>query len=116
MGAMILAGCSGKSPSAQCEAFSADRATSILSGAGLVVDQAAAVKSTEHSKAWYVAIRFRGAGIEDGGVGVWATNDLVGGSIVSVDAVAKEFSSFPPDDAFAVTDKGAEDVRTCVQG
>lgn len=101
-------------PAVQCEAYSIDRAASILSESDVAVIRAAAVRSTEHSKAWYVAIRFRGPGIESGEVGVWATNDLAGGSIIAVDGFAKQFSNFPPDDGFSTTDAGASAARSCV--
>lgn len=112
--AVCSAGCSATAAkSTRCETYPSSRAASIL-GSGLVVDHAAAVKSEDHSKAWYVAIRFHGPGVESGEVGVWATNDLSGGTIIAVDGFAQQFSSFPPNDGFSSTDKGASEAKTCV--
>jgi hypothetical protein len=79
----------------------------------MTVDKAGAVKSTEHKKAYYVAVRFHGSGVKDG-IGVWATNDLNSGSIFSVDGFAKEFSDFPQQEGFSSTDHGADAAKTCV--
>ncbi len=79
----------------------------------MTVDETGAVKSTEHQKAYYVAIRFHGPGVDDE-TGVWATNGLDSGSIFSVDGFATEFSDFPKDDGFSSTDLGADAAKACV--
>ena len=115
--ALALSGCAGGAgggSSASCLPFSTTRAASILGdGSRLTVDGAGAVKSTEHQKAYYVAIRFSGPGV-DKQVGVWATNDLDAGQVFSVDAFAEQFSGFPTIDGFSSTDAGAEAARGCV--
>ncbi len=96
--------------------FPLERAATILGTAtGVTPVAAGAVKSTEHSKAWYVAIRFTGPGWgADGSVGVWATNDLESGGAVSVDAFAEAASGIYKDNRFSITDSGAEEALSCV--
>ena len=122
LAALTVAGCSAYAPTPtflgqvqepDCLPFAPSRAQEILGGSGMTVDKAGAVKSTEHQKAYYVAIRFHGPGVDDE-TGVWATNDLDSGSIFSVDGFAKEFSDFPMHDGFSSTDLGADAARTCV--
>lgn len=116
---LAAAGCSapvtflGQVQPAECLSFAASRAQEILAGSGMTVDKAAAVKSVEHKQAYYVAIRFHGAGVDDE-TGVWATNDLGSGSVFSVDGFAKEFSDFPKMDGFSSTDPGAAAAKVCV--
>lgn len=117
--AVTLVGCSPAptQPSARCEPVSTDRARLILGeSSGVRAVKAAAVKSTEHGSAYYIAIRFAGPGIGDAGeVGVWASSGAIEtGLVVSVDAMAEQFSALPKHDAFSTTDKGAAEARTCV--
>lgn len=94
----------------------ATRAAAILGkDGGISVSKAAAVKSTEHKNAYYVAIRFVGPGIEDGTTGVWAVTNLDSGMAASVDAAAEEFSGLPKLDGFAVTDIGAKAAVACIK-
>ncbi len=115
---LVAAGCSSPAkPSAQCEAVSLTRAQSILGdSSGVTATKAGAVKSTEHSDAYYVAIRFTGPGIsKDGEVGVWASaGGAETGTVVSVDGFAERFSGLPKHDSFSVTDAGASEAKTCV--
>lgn len=116
---ILLAGCSPAPavPSARCEAVSTDRARLILGEAsGVQPVKAGAVKSLDHGNAYYVAIRFTGPGIDDAGeVGIWASSGAIeSGLVVSVDAMAEQFSGIAKHDAFSTTDKGADEARTCV--
>ena len=91
-----------------------ERASLILGPkSGMTVTKAGAVKSTEHSKAYYVAIRFSGSGVENQ-VGIWASNGLDSGSAYSVDGFAEQFSGLPKMDGFSVTDTGAQAAKSCV--
>lgn len=75
--------------------------------------KAAAVKSTEHANAYYLAIRFSGPGVGNE-VGIWATNGLESGYAYSVDGLAEGFSGLPKMDGFSVTDAGAQAAKACV--
>lgn len=110
-----LVGCSS-GPSPKCQAVSLERAATILgSASGVTATAAGAVKSTEHSNAYYMAIRFTGPGWgEDGSVGVWAINDLTSGSAYSVDAFAEEVSGLARNENFSTADRGADEARSCV--
>ncbi len=94
-----------------------ERAALILGESGGIRPiSAGAVKSIEHENAWYIAIKFGGPGLdEDPPVGVWASAGAIeSGAVVSVDALAEEFSGIPKLEAFSVTDEGADAARTCV--
>ena len=96
---------------------SADRAALILGASGGVsVVKAGAVKSLDHSNAYYIAIKFTGPGLEkDPPVGVWASaGGIESGMVVSVDSMAEEFSGILRDSRFPSSDKGADEARTCV--
>lgn len=78
--------------------------------------KAGAVKSLDHSNAYYIAIKFTGPGLEkDPPVGVWASaGGVESGTVVSVDSMAEEFSGILKDSRFPSSDKGADEARTCV--
>jgi hypothetical protein len=76
--------------------------------------KAAAVRSNDFKKMWFVAAVIEGPSM-DGDVGVWATNDLGGGGMVfSASGFAKEFSDWGPGPGFSVSDDGASEAMTCV--
>lgn len=117
--AILLAGCAATpaTPSARCEAVSDARAAAILGTAGGIYPvKAAAVKSLDHSDMYYIAIRFSALDLKDDPpVGVWASGGgIESGTVVSVDAMAEEFSGIPRHESVSTTDRGAEEVRTCV--
>lgn len=107
---------------ADCLEVSGGMTKAILSATNttpLKLVAASAVKSSEHNKAYYIAIRFTTRGVDDD-EGVWASNSLDPGSgvIMSVDAIAKEFTDWPDasttDAAMSSTDQGAKDALSCL--
>ena len=65
-----------------------------------------------------VAVEFTGPGIDKPQVGVWATNDLNGGSIMAVDAFAGEFSDWgkgsETDAEMSSWDDGVQEAKDCL--
>ena len=143
---MLLAGCAGsddgsgnssaaksssssktsektEAASDNCEKITKAFGQAILDGAPedgnqLKYVKGAAVKSTEHEKAYYVAITFDdGTGLSEE-TGIWASTNLESGPFRSVDGFAKEFTQWPAGDAaggdMTVADKGATDAKDCV--
>lgn len=93
--------------------------SSIQSGmkdeAGTKVQRAAAVKSTDHTEAYYIAAEFTASGLDTSDVGIWATNKIDGGGMmISVDGFASQFSNYPKQDAFSVVDDGADAAKACL--
>ncbi len=116
---ILLAGCATapSTPSVRCEPVSDERAAWILgTEGGIYPVAAAAVKSLDHADAYYIAIRFSALDLrDDPPVGVWASaGGIEDGMVVSVDAMAEEFSGILKDSRFSTTDRGADEVRTCV--
>ena len=113
---LAMAGCSGtessdasdsptNSPSeVEClqvdEAMMEGVATGAIAGTGLDPVRAAAVRSPDFEKVFFIAMEFSATGIPDQ-VGVWASNSLEpgGGSILAVNAVAQEFTDWPAADS-----------------
>lgn len=141
---MLLAGCAGsesgndavsetssaskaapssKPKSDDCEKITKAFGQAILDGAPedgnqLKYVKGAAVKSDEHTKAYYVAITFDdGTGIGDE-TGVWAATNLKTGPFQSVDGFATEFTQWPDasttEAGMTVGDKGSLAAKGCV--
>ncbi len=87
-------------------------------GAGIKPRFATAVKSADFSKVYFVAVTFSATGVEDQ-TGVWATSSLKpgGGSILSVDGIAQEFTVWPNADAtagIASSDPSVDAAKECL--
>lgn len=84
---------------------------------------AQAVKSESHSNAWFISADIQGPGLEGpNDIATWIkSGDLEehSGILLSVDAVAKEFSGWPDgsttDAETSLADGGAQESRTCVE-
>ena len=82
--------------------------------------QAAAWRSPDFTKVWFVAIKFKIQG-GDELTGVWATNSLEagGGLILAVDGFAKEFTVWPDADKTAARisggDPGIDASESCLK-
>jgi hypothetical protein len=82
--------------------------------------QAAAVRSPDFEKVFFIAVRFTVTGVDDPVVGVWASNSLKpgGGLIMSVDNVAQEFSDWgaaeETDAAIDPADPATDAAAACV--
>ena len=110
--------------SSRCEAVSDDLLAAIgsgLDGGGLTLREGQAVRSEEREEVWFVAADIEGPGLEGtSDIAVWATNSLEvgGGLILSVDALAQEFSVWPDADTtdaeIADTEDGVDEARQCV--
>lgn len=80
---------------------------------------AAAVRSRDYESVYFVAADVQGPGIDGpNDVAVWATTRLDGsGTFLSVDAVAKGFSSLPDasktDAHLSLSDDGVDEARKC---
>lgn len=70
--------------------------TGTQSGTGASFVGASAFKSPDFTKVYFVAVKFSAPGVGDQ-VGVWASSSLEagGGSIMSVDGIAKGFTDWP---------------------
>lgn len=80
----------------------------------------AAVRSEDHAKAYYIAVRFDAPSVE-GTEGVWASNSLKpgGGLILAVDGQAKAFTVWPDADStdaeMSSADTGAVEALECLK-
>lgn len=112
-------------PDKACMPVSAAMRNAIATGAGkttggIKLSRAAAVKSTEHAKAYYIAARFVAPGIDEQ-TGVWASNSLTPGEgiILAVDGFAQEFTDWPDADttdaAMKPTDESATKATECLK-
>lgn len=74
------------------------------------------VKSTGHENVWMVSADLEGPGLSaKDNIATWATNDIRGGgSIFSVDAVAREFSQWGTGPGFGLGDDGVTESKACV--
>lgn len=125
---VALAACGGGDDSggtsSRCETPSTVLVSAISEGlnieGGGSIRRAAAVKSTDFEKVWFVSADLEGAGLEGSDdIATWATNSLDGaGLIYSVSGVAKEFSDWGPGpkDGFSLSDDGVEESQDCVKG
>lgn len=109
---------------ARCERVSKAMAAAILSGAEngtgklAPTGRAAAVRSDDFEKLFFIAVEFKAAGVGSE-VGVWASNSLQpgGGTILAVDGMAQEFTVWPDGDttsaAISSADDGAAEAADC---
>lgn len=110
----------------ECLSVPADIVADVESG--LTVDGggelafARAVRSGAHEKAWFVSADLVGDGLEGGNdVATWIVTGLYsgGGMVLSVDAMAQEFSVYPDAERTAASatmaDPGARASQRCVQ-
>lgn len=128
---VMLAGCGGSSGQApttdqpsdtsRCVDVSAAKLAAIE--AGLTIDgggglgSAAAVRSSDYSRVYFVSAVLVGPGLGGDTIGTWATNRLgEGGMIFSVDGTAKEFSEWgDAGGRFSAFDDGAQESKDCVR-
>ena len=80
--------CISLSPNVLVDVASGERA-----GVGMVPLFGFAVESLDFSALYFFAIKFSATGIEDQ-IGVWARTGINSGPIISVDAIAQNFSVF----------------------
>lgn len=122
----VLAGCGGgASASEACERVPASLAAQLVddhavSGTGVSAGPAVAVRSPDFERVYFVAVDMAIPGT-DGGVGVWAVNDLSSpSSVFAVDGMAQQFTTWPDGDASAaaidVADPSVETATECLSG
>lgn len=114
---------SSKATSDKCEKITKSFGQAILDGAPeggnqLKYVEGSAVKSSEHKKAYYVAITFDdGTGLGEE-TGVWAATNLKSGPFQSVDGFATEFTQWPDasttEAGMTVGDKGSLAAKGCI--
>lgn len=104
-------------------------------GSGLTVEgggklgKAAAVRSEDFEKVWYVSAVIRGPGMGADTVGTWASNiepstEDAGGLIMGADSIAREFSDWgadaaegsPAAEVRGLENDGAQESRDCLRG
>jgi hypothetical protein len=101
-------------------------ATGLTVEGGGRLGKAAAVRSNDFERVFYVSADILGAGIEEGeAVGTWATNSLkVGeGLIIAADSIAREFSDWgaaaeegsPAAEVRGLENDGAQESRDCLE-
>jgi hypothetical protein len=113
--------------SSRCESVSRKLLHAITTGltvsGGGSLSEAAAVRSSDFEKVWFVAAEIDGPGLEGSGdVGIWATNGdpsrRPSGLIFAVDAIAKEFSDWgdgsTADAQLSISDDGAQEAADCL--
>ncbi|WP_222267424.1 hypothetical protein [Modestobacter marinus] len=77
-------------------------------GSGFVAREAAAVRSSDFTEVYFVAMRFSATGGGDE-VGVWATNSIDETAVtMSVDGFAKQFTVWPDADEAAADISAAD--------
>ena len=94
-------------------------ATGTVEGQGSL-EPVVAVRSDDFEEVYFIAAEIDGPEVEaDGDVGVWASNSLQPGEglIMSVNALAKEFSEWPAGDStdanITTSDEGAAEAVAC---
>lgn len=83
-----------------------------------------AVKSRDFNRVWFISAEIDGPGLEgEGDIGTWAKSGPLavgGGLILSIDAVAQEFSDWGHGDTtdanLTMDDDGASGSHDCVEG
>lgn len=84
------------------------------SGNLALTGRSAAVKSNDLNEVYFVAVEFSGTGM-DPQIGVWATNDLNAGTIMSVDGTARAFTDWldgaTTDAKLSMRDDGATEAK-----
>lgn len=127
--ALVLSGCSAPqttssvAPPLDCLSVSASALETIASGAkpgtGLQPVRAAAYRSPDFEKVFFIAMEFQATGISNE-VGVWASNNIETGqaSIMSIDGFAQEFTDWPigsqTQAAISPGDPSVEKARACL--
>jgi hypothetical protein len=109
-----------KAAAAGCLAVSAKMRKAIGTGLedGFSLTQAAAVKSPDFAKVYFIAGRLKGPGVDQRAV--WASNSLTpgGGVIMAVDAMAQEFSDWGDADStdaqISKVDPSVRRARACL--
>jgi hypothetical protein len=88
----------------------------------LRVENAQAVKSTDHKNVYFIAVDIQGPGLDGAtDIGVWASNALEPGKgmVLSVDAVAAEMSEWPKGEntkaGVTMADDGAREAVACLE-
>jgi len=120
LGLAALSACSSGGAGADC-IDATDTGAAIAEGANdtpITPVDAKAVQS-ETSEVYYVAVTFTIPADDEESTGIWATDDLDGGTILSVDALAKEFTDWPDAEAaFGITypNDGTDAAEACVSG
>jgi hypothetical protein len=100
-------------------------ATGLTVTGGGKLGEAAAVRSEDFEKVYYVSAVILGSGLEGGEtVGTWATNSLRpgGGLIMAADSIAREFSDWgeaakegsPAAEVRGLENDGAQESRDCL--
>jgi hypothetical protein len=89
-------------------------------GSGMVVDRAAAYRSPNHEKVYFVAGHFTAPGVDDA-TGVWVTNSIdpaAPGILMAADAFAQQFTVWPDADktdaAIGLADPGIPAAKDCL--
>src|SRR5665648_763361 len=109
-------------PAVECLEVSATVLSRLQQGAedGMTFTEAAAYRSPDFVKIYFVAARFTVPGV-DNAVGVWVTNSISddeSAGVMAVDAVAVEFTDWGPasttDAAITVTDPSVSVATDCL--
>lgn len=118
---LTLTACGSDEPAADCidAAATGDRIAEGANDIPITPVETKAVQS-EDSDVYYVAMTFTLDGVDDEeSTGVWTTNDLENGSILSVDALAKQFTDWPDaEQAFDISypNDGTKAAESCITG
>jgi hypothetical protein len=111
-----------KPAAAACETPSKALLTTIGSvlDSGVKPGRAAAVRSSEFEKAWFVAVKLKGESMADSDPAVFVTNDLEGpGTMYAVGGMSHEFSDLghgeDTDAKFAQTSAGYAEAIACTK-
>jgi hypothetical protein len=95
----------------------ADIASGEEAGVGMIPLVGKAIKSTDFSNVYFLAIQFSATGV-DNQIGVWARNGIDSGMILSVDSIAQNFTVWPDADgtdaAIASNDPGVKLSKSCL--
>ena len=95
----------------------ADIASGEEAGVGMIPLVGYAIKSTDFSNVYFLAIQFSATGVDEQ-VGVWARNGIDSGIIMSVDPIAQNFTVWPDADgtdaAIAPNDPSVKSAKSCL--
>lgn len=116
-----------EAPPSRCESVPASMVDVISEGltvqGGGSISNAAAVRSEDFERLYFIAAEIEGPGLEGAGdIGVWASNRLEGGAgmLFSVDHIAREFSVYGSggrtDASITMVDDGARAAVDCLEG
>lgn len=91
----------------------------VIGGGTLDYETAQAVRSGSYNKLFFIAAVIQGPGMDSKPIGIWATNDLDGGLVFAIDAMASEFSDLflgsETDAHITQFDDGGQESEKCVQ-